>query len=402
MHALVIGGGMAGPVTAMALRKAGIDATVHEAYERSADGVGAFLTLAVNGMAALRTLDLHTGVRALGFDTPRMTMSMGNGKRVLDVGFGTPLSDGTHNQTITRSALYGFLRDEAVRRGVPVEYGKRLVSAESSGDGVVATFADGSTAHGDLLIGADGLRSTTRRIIDPAAPAPRYVPLLNTGGYAKGVEVDGEPGVMNMMFGRQCFFCYVVRPGGEVWWFANPRQPKELPAAELAAVTPAQWRSRLTGLFAADRSPAVALIEATEEVFSGWNTYDFPTVPTWHRDRKIIIGDAAHATSPASGQGASMAFEDAVTLAKCLRDLPDVPAAFAAYEGLRRTRVERVVAQGKRNGDGKSLGPVAQKILPLIMRLARPDERKLSWLHDHRIDWDARITGPGVMLDGRR
>src|SRR5882757_5722615 len=177
-HALVIGGGMAGPVTAMALRKAGIDATVYEAYDRAADGIGAFLTLAVNGMAALRTLDLHTGVRALGFDTPRMTMSMGNGKRVLDVGFGAPLSDGTHNQTITRSALYGFLRDEAVRRGVPIEYGKRLVSAESSGHGVVATFADGSTASGDLLIGADGLRSATRRIIDPAAPDPRYVPLM--------------------------------------------------------------------------------------------------------------------------------------------------------------------------------------------------------------------------------
>ncbi len=391
-HALVIGGGMAGPVTAMALHRAGIEATVYEAYDRAADGVGAFLTLAVNGMAALRTLDLHAGVRALGFDTPRMTMSMGNGKRVLDLGFGAPLSDGTHNQTITRSALYGFLRDEAVRRGVPIEYGKRLVSAESSADGVVAIFADGSTVRGDLLIGADGLRSASRRIIDPAAPDPRYVPLLNAGGYAKGVRVDGEPGVMNMIFGRQCFFCYVVSPSGDVWWFANPRQPRELPAAELAAVTPAQWRSRLTGLFATDHSPAVALIEATDELFSGWNTYDFPTVPTWHRDRKIIIGDAAHATSPASGQGASMALEDAITLAKCLRDLPDVPAAFAAYETLRRTRVERVVAHGKRNGDGKTLGPVGQKVLPLIMRLARPTERKLAWLYDHRIDWDTKIN----------
>ncbi|WP_414638650.1 FAD-dependent monooxygenase, partial [Actinophytocola sp.] len=97
--------------------------------------------------------------------------------------------------------------------------------------------------------------------------------------------------------------------------------------------------------------PAGEIIDATEHVFSGSNTYDFPTVPVWHRGRMIIIGDAAHATSPASGQGASMALEDAVTLAKCLRDLP---AAYTAYENLRRKRVERVVAQGKRNGDGKA------------------------------------------------
>jgi len=388
MKAMVIGGGMAGPVTAMALRKAGIDATVYEAYDRDADGVGAFLTLAVNGLAALRTLDLNTLVRDKGFDTPTMKLSMGSGKPLSEFGFGDPLPDGTINQTVSRAALYGALRDEAVRRGVPVEYGRRLVSAASISDGVTATFADGGTAHADLLIGADGLRSVTRRIIDPAAPDPRYVPLLNAGGYARGVRLDAEPGVMHMIFGRECFFSYVVNPNGEVWWFANPRQPRELSREELARITKEQWREKLLALFAKDKTPARELIDATEEVFSGWNTYDFPKVPTWHRDRMIIIGDAAHATSPASGQGASMAFEDAVTLAKCLRDNRDVPAAFAGYERLRRERVERVVAQGKRNGDGKSLGPVMRQLLPLFMKLNKPN---LSWLYDHRIDWDAPV-----------
>lgn len=106
----------------------------------------------------------------------------------------------------------------------------------------------------------------------------------------------------------------------------------------------------------------------------------------------IIIGDAAHATSPASGQGASMAFEDAVTLAKCLRDLPDVPAAFAAYEGLRRTRVERVVAQGKRNGDGKAMGRVGRMMLPVIFKFAAKAASRQGWLYDHRIDWTEPVT----------
>jgi FAD-dependent urate hydroxylase len=389
MKALIIGGGMAGPVTAIALRKAGIDATVYEAYDRGADGVGAFLSLAVNGMAALRELDLHDLVRGKGFDTPTMVAEM-DGRQLVEFSFGAPLPDGTHNQTITRADLYGVLRDEAVRRGVPIEYGKRLVSAESTSDGVVATFADG-TATGDLLIGADGLRSVARTIIDPSAPAPRYVPLLNAGGYARGVELAGEPGVMHMFFGRRCFFSYVKRPDGEVWWFANPPQPEELSASDLAAITPEQWRAKLRDLFAGDDLPALRVIDATEHIFAGWNTYDFPTVPVWHRDRMIIIGDAAHATSPASGQGASMALEDAVTLAKCLRDLPDVPAAFAAYENLRRERVERVVAQGKRNGDGKAMGRIGRLLLPLIFKLVARSASKNGWLYDHRIDWNERV-----------
>jgi 2-polyprenyl-6-methoxyphenol hydroxylase-like FAD-dependent oxidoreductase len=386
--ALIVGGGMAGPVTAMALRKAGIDATVYERYDRGADGVGAFLTLAVNGLAALQPLDLHLPLRDKGFATPSMALAMGAGRHLADIPFGEPLSDGTQNLTITRSDLYGVFRDETARRGIDVEYGKQLVSATPTADGVTATFADGTTAHGDLLIGADGLRSVTRRLIDPAAPAPRYVPLLNTGGYAKGIDVPGEPGVMRMVFGERCFFSYVTAPDGVVWWFANQPQPTELPAAEVAAITGEEWRKRLHLLLTNDRFPGRAIVDATEQVFSGWNTYDFPTVPTWHRDRMIIIGDAAHAMSPASGQGASMAIEDAVTLARCLRDLPDVPAAFTTYESLRRERVERVVAQGKRNGDGKTLGPVMRRMLPLFFRLAKPSAKSMAWLYGHRVDWD--------------
>lgn len=386
MKALVVGGGLAGPVTAMALRKAGIESTVYEAYDRSADGVGAFLTLAVNGLAALRVLDLHTLVREQGFDTPTMRLALG-GRPLAEFGFGRPLPDGTVNQTITRAAIYGVLRDEAVRRGVPVEYGKRLVNATRDGDGVTATFADGTTAHGDLLIGADGLRSTTRTLIDPNAPAPRYVPLLNVGGYAKGLRLDARPGEMHMVFGRQCFYSYLVHPDGDVWWFANPRRPRELSRKELAATTEDQWRDTLLALFAKDEPLPRDLVTATDRIFAGWNTYDFPKVPTWHRDHMIIIGDAAHATSPASGQGASMAIEDAVTLAKCLRDRPSITDAFATYEGLRRARVERVVAQGKRNGSGKSLGPVMRHVLPLFLKLAKPGPNSLDWLHDHRIDW---------------
>jgi 2-polyprenyl-6-methoxyphenol hydroxylase-like FAD-dependent oxidoreductase len=111
----------------------------------------------------------------------------------------------------------------------------------------------------------------------------------------------------------------------------------------------------------------------------------------------VIVGDAAHAPSPTSGQGASMATEDAVVLAQCLRDLPGVPQALAAYERLRRRRVERIVAQGARTGSAKTPGPVGRVVrdlaLPLVFRFLAT-ERSRAWIYDHHIDWDAPVQVP--------
>ncbi|MFD9894967.1 FAD-dependent oxidoreductase [Amycolatopsis sp. NPDC059027] len=392
---LIIGGGIAGTITAIALHETGHEPVLYEAYDRGAEGVGAFLTLAVNGMDALRPLGLKDLVSGVGFATPRMSMGLGDGTRLTEFPFGA-LPDGTVSQTVMRSDLYVALRDEAARRGIPVEYGKRLIGASQRSDGVRAEFADRTHAEGDLLIGADGLRSRVREIIDPGAPSPRYVPLLNTGGLVEGLSLDDEPGVMNMVFGKRAFFSHVVHPNGQVWWFANVPRKAEPTESELAGMTGERWRAELLRLFAADRTPAVGIVRATREIYQPWATYDFPSVPVWRKGRMVIIGDAAHATSPAAGQGASMAIEDAVTLAKCLRDVPDVERALAAYEGLRRERVEAVVAQGKRNGDAKAVGPVGRVIRDLFIKRAfrKPpsdgDPNEFMW--NHHIDWEAPVA----------
>jgi FAD-dependent urate hydroxylase len=392
---LIIGGGVAGPVAAMALRHAGIKASLYEAYDQTADGVGAFLTLAVNGLDALRAVDLESVVKG-GVATPRFAFHVGSGRKLAELPNGPTRQDGLVSQTIRRADLYRALRDAVVARGIPIECGKRLVSAEPVDGGVRAIFADGTTATGDLLIGADGLQSRTRQLIDPAAPPARYVPLLNTGGFTRGVEVPGKPGVMHMIFGKRCFFSYLKTPDGEIWWFANPPRADEPSRAELANTPPSAWREMLIGLFRADRTPARAIIESTSDILAGWTTYDLPSVPIWHTDRMVIIGDAAHATSPASGQGASMAIEDAVVLAKCLRDVPSIPEALAVYESLRRERVERIVAQGKQNGDSKATGPVGRVIRDAVLsrvfkRLERTDTDPSGWMGDHHIEWSTPV-----------
>ena len=148
----------------------------------------------------------------------------------------------------------------------------------------------------------------------------------------------------------------------------------------------------LTDLFADDATTA-DMIQATQGELAGWATHDLSSVPTWHRGPMIVIGDAAHATAPSSGQGASMAVEDAVVLARCLRDLPDTGQAFAAYERLRRGPVERIVAHGASNS--KAAGPVGRALrdlmLPVILKRVAGGG-SLAWMHDHHIEWDEKVA----------
>ncbi len=396
--ALVIGAGIAGPVAAMALRKAGIQLTVHEAHPGSTEGVGTFLTIASNGIDALRAIGAHQPVLAAGFPTPAIMLRSTTGKNLGGARTGLTLPDGTTSHTLKRADLYQALYQEAARRGIRVQHGKRLTAAEQTSDGVRAVFEDGSDAVADVLIGADGIHSTVRKLIDPAAPAPTYTGLVNLGGYTRGAEVDAEPGSYTMIFGKRAFFGYVLAPSGEVWWFANIPRPDKPARGEAEAITPAQWQHTLAGLYAADTGPAARLVSATAtaDIMKAGPVHSIPYLPAWHNDRMIVIGDAAHAPTPTSGQGASLAIEDAVVLAQCLRDLPTPEHALARFEALRRPRAERIIKQAARVNSSKTAGPITRMLrdatLPVIMKMAASSNQATA-AYRHHIDWDTPITG---------
>ncbi|HEY7064992.1 MAG TPA: NAD(P)/FAD-dependent oxidoreductase [Chloroflexota bacterium] len=391
---LVIGGGIAGPVAAMALRQAGIDATVYEAYRSTADGVGGALSLAPNGLDALAVIGADAAVRRIGEPMTGMVIQSWTGKRLAE--FPTP-PDLPPMQLVERADLYRALYDEAGRRNVRIEHGKRLVGAEDTADGVTARFADGSQAHADVLIGADGIRSIVRTIVDRAAPRPRYVGLLGFGAQVCDTGLASTGGKLYMTFGKRVFFAYGVHDDGSGGWFVNLPHREPLTRAEAQAVGAAEWLRVLSEAVAQDRTPARDLLRRTDPadlVITG-ALEDIPTVPTWSRGRMVLVGDAAHATSPSSGQGASLAIESAVQLARCLRDLPH-PEAFAAYEALRRARVERIIKMAARVNNDKAAGPVTRVfrdlLMPLAMRFFASPER-WAWPFYHHIDWDTPVHG---------
>src|SRR5436190_3805068 len=121
-----------------------------------------------------------------------------------------------------------------------------------------------------------------------------------------------------------------------------------------------------------------------------------PGVPRWYRGRFVLVGDAVHAPSNSSGQGASLAIESAIQLARCLRDIADPAAAFATYEGLRRRRVERVAARAAKLNFTKAPGPIGKAVMPIVMplftKLVMRPEKTLGPEQRYRIDWPAPVT----------
>ncbi|MFE9021045.1 FAD-dependent oxidoreductase [Streptomyces sp. NPDC007808] len=335
---IVIGGGIAGAGTALALHKAGFDVTVHEAHPDSAEDIGAFLTLASNGMRALAQLDASEAVTGIGFPLTSMRVLDDTGAETARVPLGEASTPRLRYRCLRRGDLNAALQAQVTRRGIEIRHGARLVSVEDGPDAVTAHFTDGTTATGDLLIGADGLNSTVRRAVAPDA-RPGYAGQYVFYGYTDAAPPVDEGETITMVRGSGTAFGYATSPEGETYWFARI-SGAPLAADALAHGTPARWRDHLLPLLREDATPAAGLVAATDRLMVT-NATELPTGTPWRSGRSLIIGDAAHAASPATGQGASMALEDAVVLAKSLRDAPDTDAALGLYESLRRPRVEQ-------------------------------------------------------------
>lgn len=367
MRLLVVGAGVAGPAVALAARRVGLEVTVLERRDAPVVGEGSWLTLAPNGLDALQAMGALDAMRLAGHPSRSNRMYGATGRLLGTVPLGMPLADGTVALTLKRSALAMTLAGEAARAGADIRHGAAVVGTREHATGVTVDLADGETIDGELLVGADGVHSHTRRRIDPGAPGARYVGLTNFGGVTSGSRVAHtlEPEAWHFVFGRRSFFGAHPLPGGDVVWFVNVPAP-QISRERRVATGEAAWLEYLAALCADDSGPASGLIRSGRLELAGDNTFDLPHVPTWWRGRSVLVGDAAHAPSPSSGQGASMALEDAVVLARCVSERG--PDGLAAYEEERRDRVEAIVEAGARTSSAKIPGRVGRVLMEAGMQ----------------------------------
>jgi 2-polyprenyl-6-methoxyphenol hydroxylase-like FAD-dependent oxidoreductase len=371
-HAIIIGGGIGGLATGIALQRIGWAVSLYEQAPELRE-VGAGLAIWANAVRALEKLGVAAAVRALQAPTPSGGIYTWRGTPLItDTSAALAQRVGEESMVLHRADLLTILRQNLPSDTLTL--GKHCIRVEQNAAGVTAHFADGSEAHGDLLIGCDGIRSVVRaQIVGDGEP-------LYAGYTTYRAVTPFDPAQVRAgeYWGRGARFGIAPLSGGRVYWFATRNAPAGMYEA------PKATHARQLTTFRGWCSPIPEIIEATDPAVILQNDIaDRPPLARWSVGRVTLLGDAAHPMTPNLGQGACQALEDAVVLARCLDGSTDVSAALHAYEQQRRERTSRIVQQSRR------IGQVGQWQHPLLcaMRdavtqhvLSRVQHRQLNQL----------------------
>jgi 2-polyprenyl-6-methoxyphenol hydroxylase-like FAD-dependent oxidoreductase len=342
MKAIVIGAGIGGTTTALALLRRGIEVEVYEQAPRLLP-LGAGISLWGNAIGCLDELGLKEPIVARGTPVTHAEIRTSAG-RVLARTSADDFSRllGHPTVTILRSELHDVLAG-ALPDGV-LRLGHELQDFSQDAAGVTARFADGHEARGDLLIAADGLRSKVRQAVLGDGP-PRYAGYCGWLGVAPFSHPELPPGLVIESWGRGSRFGALHCGGGHVYWFSAQNRAEPIPTAR-----PGRKEDALR-LVRGWHEPFPGLIEATppDRVIEVPFMDREPKRP-WRQGGVTLLGDAAHPMTPNIGQGACQAIEDAVTIAECLSKEPTIEAALDTYENRRFARTAGFVREARRLG----------------------------------------------------
>jgi FAD-dependent urate hydroxylase len=325
LRILVVGAGIAGLAAARGLRVAGFRPDVVE--ELPATTVpGAGIYLPGNASRALRKLGLDAPLRPLGDLIFRQVFQDAEGRPLFEMDVAALWAGVGESRALSRADLQQVLLTGV---GGEVRYDTAVRELEIVDGAAKVEFSDGGIAEYDLVVGADGRRSTIR------AKAGLGGPATPTGQIVYRSVVSGGPALSDWtaLFGRRTTFVVMPMGGRRLYCYADETAP--------GAPNPPDPMARVRELFGSFASPVPAILEAMEEVQVART--DEVVLDSWSRGPVLLVGDAAHATAPTLAQGAAMAFEDAIVLGEVLRATPDdIPVALRAYERRRRPRCQHV------------------------------------------------------------
>lgn len=375
-RAIIIGGGIGGITTAIALQRVGIEAIVFERAEKIQE-VGSGLPLWTNALRALHTLELSLLVETLGLSVTTGKVTDWRGNILIDVNTKELLQTlGIINMVVHRAELLAALLKVLDNRFLYL--GATCIGFTQDATGVTAHFADGKDAHGDLLIGADGLHSHIRSQLFGAS-TPRYA------GYTcwRGIAHTSRRDIETWAWGKGYQFGVTPMTHNRAYWFAQRYAP------EGEHDRPHGKKGELLHLFHDWHDPIPQIIEATEEHDILRNdVYEGKHLAHWSRGRVALLGDAAHAMTPNLGQGACMAIEDAVELASCLAAGKDISTALHTYE-MRRVRRANTIAHvaGMIGRVVQLENPLLEKVRNVLIKEVPPHLalQQLLWVLDYQV-----------------
>lgn len=338
MKILAIGGGIGGLSAGIALRQAGFDVELFERAPAIRE-VGAGISIWPNAIRVLDAIGAGERVRALGVAQGDGRLMTWSGRTLIDLS----MSDieracGAPVLMLHRASLVEALRASFDGR---VHLGHELVGVDQDDERVTARFANGVVSSGDVLIGADGLRSAVRAHVFPDA---RIVYAGYTGLRAIVAPVDGVAQTSET-WGRGARFGLIPLADGRLYWFGCWNAPAD------EVLSSHERHERALRTFAGWHAPIESVIRATDpSAILHDDVRELVELPTWTLGRIALLGDAAHAMTPNLGQGGCAAIEDAYVLARCLERRRHVRDALDLYVRLRRARVAGIVRDSRAFG----------------------------------------------------
>jgi FAD-dependent urate hydroxylase len=347
---LVVGGGIAGLAVARTLRLAGFRPDVVERLPATTVA-GAGIYLPGNGARALRALGLHDGVRPLGAVIERQRVYTSRGDLLLDVDVADVWAGVGECRALPRADLHRVLVSGA---GGDLRYDTEVRGLEIDSRSAKVDFGDGSRGDYELVIAADGRRSKVRALAGLGGAARPVGQLAYRAVVTGGPDLDA----WTVLLGRGTSFLAVPIGAGTLYCYADETlRPGAVPAGQAAAA--ARLRERFSGY----GGPVPALLDLICAGPIQVAVIEEVDLRTWTRGPVVLIGDAAHATSPNMAQGAAMALEDAIVLADELRRAPDVPTALVGYEARRCPRTTWVLHQTHQRDRARGLAAPLRRAL---------------------------------------
>ena len=339
---IIAGAGIGGLTLGCALKRAGLPFRI---FERAAElrPAGAGIALAPNALQALAHLGLADRVCARGHELGVAALCNPDGRRIMTAPIREIAAGGI--LAMTRTSLQEVLFEAL---DVPVECGRAVAAYEATTEGVRVHFADGSSAEGDAIVAADGLRSAVRRAMRGDEPV-RYSGQTSWRALVD-VRLD-DVSLMTETWGAGQRFGVVPLTLGSVYWFATADAPA-------AGHDEPGFKARLQAMFAGWHAPIARVLDATDEHnIVRTDICDRPPISSWIDGRAVLLGDAAHPMTPDMGMGGCQAIEDAVVLADALAREASVDRALVRYQRQRLDRANRFVNRSIRMGRLAHLRP---------------------------------------------
>lgn len=346
MKAIVIGGGIGGMSSAIALEKAGINVEVYEAVQEMKP-VGAAISIWPNGVKCLNALGMKAALRELGGNMAFMAYHDGATGVPLTRFSMAPLVQqvGEYPYPVARAELQAMLIDTFGRERV--QFGKRVIYVEQTADGVIATFSDNSQATGDFLIAADGTHSVIREYVLEEKLERRYAGYVNWNGLVTIDERIAPADQWTTFVGDGKRVSLMPVSGNRFYFFFDVPLPKGLPQDRSTV------KADLTGYFQGWAEPVQQLIAAINpDTTNRVEIHDIEPFSRFVKGRVALLGDAAHSTTPDIGQGGCAAMEDAVVLASTLASHSlGIEDALLRYQARRVERVKDLVLKARKRCD---------------------------------------------------